>query len=191
MKEFPVAFGPKKTPGSIENTSRGFDPRATERYHPQIRSWRGSTYEEGCFVCGALDYWQRDCLQARQSKAKQGPRTLWEWRSYQQDAYKGGRYGQCRATVETGPMGTETTTVVVMDPTATQEGMPSASDLHHLLLELPRLLSRRLTVPQSQWRLALLRASSVKRRSRRLMERCTQNTRFLMAILNGTTGERA
>lgn len=44
---------------------------------------------------------------------------------------------------------------------------------------------------QSLWRLALPRASSAKRRSRRLMERCTQNTRFLMAILNGTIGEGA
>ena len=39
-----------------------------------------------------------------------------------------------RATVETGAMGAETTIVVAMGPSATREGMPSASDLHHLLL---------------------------------------------------------
>ena len=106
-----------------------------------------------------------------------------------------------RTTVATGAMGAETTIVVVMGPTATREGTPSVSDPRHHLLELLRLLSRsrHVTVPvqtraesmQSQWRLAHPRASCVKRRSRHLMGRCTQKTRSLMAILNGTTGERA
>ena len=38
--------------------------------------------------------------------------------------------GTARTTSETGAMGTGTTIVVVMDPTATREGMPNVRDLH-------------------------------------------------------------
>ena len=79
VKEFPVAFGPKKTPGLIENTRRGFDPRTTERYHldPQLE---GLNLRGGLFHLWGTGSRQRDCPQARQVKG----RGRWEWRSYDQ-----------------------------------------------------------------------------------------------------------
>ena len=90
---FPAAFGPKKTPGLVKNTRRNFDPRATEGYRPQIKSWRGSTYQECCFLCGALDHWQRDCPQAGKGK---GQRYEREWHGYGQSGYRGGYRDQWR-----------------------------------------------------------------------------------------------
>ena len=58
------------------------------------------------------------------------------------DVSIGQERGTARTTAEPGAMGTGTTIVVVMGPTATGEGMPNVSDLHHHLLELLRLLSR-------------------------------------------------
>ena len=76
LKKLPLAFGPKKTPGLIDNTRRGFDPRTTERYHPQIRSWRGSTYEEG-YTSSAGHLITGSEIALKQGKfSKQGPRTL-------------------------------------------------------------------------------------------------------------------
>ena len=143
VKEFPVAFSPKKTPELIENTRRGFHPRTTERYHPQIRygaqPTRRAVSPVGHWITGSEIAHKLD--KERAEDAGNGAATIKV--APKVDAVSVGQErGTARTTAETGAMRTGATIVVVMDPTATREGMPNVSDLHHHLLELLRLLSR-------------------------------------------------
>eukprot|EP00435_Cladocopium_sp_Y103_P005005 s1446_g1.t1 len=97
VKNFPEAFGPKKQEGMIDRPKRNFDPRTTESFRPAARSWGSSTYyENGCYICGSPDHWQRDCPQKKggwQSGKGYGGGRWERWSDDRQWGYGGKGYG--------------------------------------------------------------------------------------------------
>eukprot|EP00435_Cladocopium_sp_Y103_P023367 s819_g5.t1 len=97
VKNFPEAVGPKKQEGMIDRPKRNFDPRTTEAVRPAARSWGSSSYyENGCYICGSLDHWQRDCPQKKggwQSGKGYGGGRWDRWGDDRQWGYGGKGYG--------------------------------------------------------------------------------------------------